>query len=180
VELGENGEAPVGLAAGYSGAESRGEGVRGANNGPVDKRPQVMPIRACMRTRARLSSRAPTETRRRAVRELDGILEAKVFRALCEPARIEILKLLTLWGRSDVATIADGVPQHRSVISRHLAQLHEAGFLRREKVGRNVFFEMDGPAVVAQLEDVVDRFRNLVPHCCPGRTSEAQGRRKTA
>src|SRR5512145_248754 len=125
-------------------------------------------ICARMRTRARLTSRTPTETRRQAARELDGILEAKVFRALCEPARIEILKLLTLWGRSDVATIAAEVPQHRSVISRHLAQLREAGFLRREKVGRNVFFEMDGPAVVAQLEDVVDRFRKLVPHCCPG------------
>jgi DNA-binding transcriptional ArsR family regulator len=129
-----------------------------------------------MRTRARSASRAPAETRRRAARELDGILEAKVFRALCEPARIEILKLLTLWGRSDVATIAAEVPQHRSVISRHLAQLHEAGFLRREQVGRNVFFEMDGPAVVAQLEDVVDRFRKLVPHCCPGRPNEARGK----
>ena len=102
-----------------------------------------------------------------------------MFRALCEPARIEILKLLTLWGRSDVATISAEVPQDRSVISRHLSQLHEAGFLRRETVGRNVFFEMDGPAVVAQLEDVVDRFRKLVPHCCPGRPREAQGR-KTA
>jgi DNA-binding transcriptional ArsR family regulator len=132
-----------------------------------------------MRTRACIAARTPTETRRRAARELDGILEAKVFRALCEPARIEILKLLTLWGRSDVATIAAEVPQHRSVISRHLAQLHEAGFLRREQVGRNVFFEMDGPAVVAQLDDVVDRFRKLVPHCCPGRPSEAS-RRKSA
>jgi DNA-binding transcriptional ArsR family regulator len=128
-----------------------------------------------MRTRARLAARTPTETRRRAARELDGILEAKVFRALCEPARIEILKLLTLWGRSDVATIAAAVPQHRSVISRHLTQLWEAGFLRRQKVGRNVFFEMDGPAVVAQLEDVVDRFRKLVPHCCPGGSTEARG-----
>ena len=132
-----------------------------------------------MRTRARLAARTPTETRRKAARKLDGILEAKVFRALCEPARIEILKLLTLWGRSDVATIAAEVPQHRSVISRHLSQLYEAGFLRREKVGRNVFFEMDGPAVVAQLEDVVDRFRKLVPHCCPGRRPN-EARRKSA
>jgi DNA-binding transcriptional ArsR family regulator len=136
------------------------------------------PICARMRTRARPRGRTPTETRARAARELDGILEAKVFRALCEPARIEILKLLTLRGRSDVATIAAEVPQHRSVISRHLSQLHEAGFLRREKVGRNVFFEMDGPAVVAQLEDVVGRFRKLVPLCCPARASE--GRSKTA
>lgn len=118
-----------------------------------------------MRTRASNAASAP---RRKAARELDGILESKVFLALCEPARVEILRLLTLFGRSDVATIASHVPQHRSVISRHLGQLHEAGFLRREQVGRNVFFEMDGPAVVAQLEDVVARFRALVPVCCPG------------
>jgi DNA-binding transcriptional ArsR family regulator len=122
---------------------------------------------ACMRTRA--PKVGASEPRRKAARELDGIVASKVFRALCEPARIQILKLLTLWGRSDVATIAAHVPQHPSVVSRHLAQLHEAGFLRREKVGRNVFFEMDGPAVVTQLEDVVARFRALVPVCCPGK-----------
>jgi DNA-binding transcriptional ArsR family regulator len=61
------------------------------------------------------------------------------------------------------------VPQDRSVVSRHLAQLHHAGIIRREKVGRNVFFEMDGPAVVAQLEDALARFRALVPLCCPGK-----------
>lgn len=107
--------------------------------------------------------------RRRAARELDGILESKVLRALCEPVRIEILKLLTVRGRSDIGTIAAHVPQDRSVVSRHLAQLYGAGIIRREKVGRNVFFEMDGPAVVAQLEDVVGRFRALVPVCCPGK-----------
>lgn len=130
-----------------------------------------------MRTRASKDSRSASTPRRKAARELDGILESKIFLALCEPARVEILRVLTLWGRSDVATIAARVPQHRSVISRHLAQLHEARFLRREKVGRNVFFEMDGPAVVAQLEDVVTRFRALVPVCCPGRAHEG---RKTA
>lgn len=118
-----------------------------------------------MRTHA-LNSDA--KTRRKAARELDAILESKVFRALCEPVRIEILKLLTVRGRSDIGAIAAHVPQDRSVVSRHLAQLYDAGIIRREKVGRNVFFEMDGPAVVAQLEDVLARFRGLVPLCCPG------------
>ena len=123
-----------------------------------------------MRMSAPKASTSPSnETRRRAARELDAILEAKVFRALCEPVRIEILKRLTLQGRSDIAAIAAHVPQDRSVVSRHLAQLHRAGFLRREKVGRNVFFEMDGPAVVAELEEVLSRFRAVVPLCCPGK-----------
>jgi DNA-binding transcriptional ArsR family regulator len=107
------------------------------------------------------------ETCRKAAREFDDILESSLFRALCEPARIEILKRLTIEGRSDIATLAAHVPQDRSVVSRHLAQLHRAGLVRREKVGRNAFFEMDGPAVVAQLERILARFRTLVPLCCP-------------
>ena len=98
----------------------------------------------------------------------------KVFRALCEPVRIEILKCLTVEGRSDIGTLSAFVPQDRSVVSRHLAQLHHAGFLRREKVGRNVFFEMDGPAVVAQLEHVLARFRALVQVCCPAGAATSQ------
>jgi DNA-binding transcriptional ArsR family regulator len=122
-----------------------------------------------MRTNARRERTPPSsDTRRKAAREFDAILETKVFRALCEPVRIEILKRLTVQGRSDIAAIAAHVPQDRSVVSRHLAQLHQAGIVRREKVGRNVFFEMDGPAVVKQLEGVLDRFRALVPLCCPG------------
>jgi hypothetical protein len=30
-----------------------------------------------------------------------------------------------------------------------------------------VFFEMDGPVVVEQLEKILDRFRSVVPLCCP-------------
>jgi hypothetical protein len=79
---------------------------------------------------------APAPTRRsreRAARELDAIVESRLFRALCEPARIGILKLLTVNGRSDIATIA----------------------------------------VVAQLEDVLERFRKLIPLCCPEDASRA-------
>jgi DNA-binding transcriptional ArsR family regulator len=110
----------------------------------------------------------PARSRRRAAREFDALVESKLFRALCEPVRLEILKVLTLQGRSDIAAVAARLPQDRSVVSRHLASLREAGIVRREKVGRNVFFEMDGPATVAQLEDILARFRAVVPLCCPG------------
>jgi DNA-binding transcriptional ArsR family regulator len=133
-------------------------------------------MRARMRTNASIgTARITRETRKKAARELDAILEARVFRALCEPVRIEILKRLTVEGRCDIGRLAAHVPQDRSVVSRHLAQLHHAGLVRREKVGRNVFFEMDGPAVVAQLEDVVARFRAVVPLCCPAPAAGKKG-----
>lgn len=106
--------------------------------------------------------------RARAARELTSIFDSKLFKALCEPVRVEIMRFLTVEGRSDVCTIAAHVPQDASVVSRHLAVLHGAGILRRCKEGRHVFFEVDGPAVVGRLEDIVARFRKIVPLCCPG------------
>jgi len=114
---------------------------------------------------------APTRrSRERAAHELAAIVDSELFRALCEPVRIEIVKLLTARGRSDVQTIAAQVPQDRSVVSRHLALLHRAGVVRREKVGRQVFFELDGINIVARMERMIERFRSIIPLCCPPST----------
>ena len=115
---------------------------------------------------------APTkQSRQTAARQLREILHGKLFRALCEPARVAIIEFLTVHGRSDIATIAEHFPQDRSVVSRHLALLHDAGVIRREKEGRQVFFEVDGPGVVERLENVLLRFRNVVPLCCPPKSA---------
>ena len=80
---------------------------------------------------------APTaQARRTAARGLAEVVDSKLFRALCEPARIDILRQLTLLGRVDIGTLADRLPQDRSVISRHLGLLRDAGIVRREKRGR--------------------------------------------
>jgi len=114
------------------------------------------------------TSSVPTRrSRAHAAQELATILDSELFRALCEPVRIEIVKLLTAHGRSDVQTIAAQVPQDRSVVSRHLAILHRGGVVRREKVGRQVFFELDGLNVVTRMERMIERFRSIIPLCCP-------------
>ena len=105
--------------------------------------------------------------RKRAARGLRDILDSRLFRALCEPVRVQILEFLTAHGRSDIATIAAHFPQDRSVISRHLAALHAAHVVRREKIGRQVFFEIDGAAAIAEMEAILERFRALIPACCP-------------
>ena len=53
------------------------------------------------------------------------------------------------------------------MISRHLAVLHRAGVVRREKVGRQVFFELDGLSVVTRMERMIEQFRSILPLCCP-------------
>jgi ArsR family transcriptional regulator, nickel/cobalt-responsive transcriptional repressor len=114
-----------------------------------------------------VSTRPTRKARERAAKQLREILNGQLFGALCEPVRVSLVEFLTIHGRSDIATIAGALPQDRSVISRHLSLLHTAGVLRREKVGRRVFFEVDGTAVVARLEEILVRFRRIVPLCCP-------------
>jgi DNA-binding transcriptional ArsR family regulator len=125
---------------------------------------------ACIQAWRRQPTVKPLSRRARAkaARELDTIFDSKLFRALCEPARVGIMRFLTVEGRSDVRTIAASLPQDASVVSRHLAILHAARIVRRRKEGRQVFFEVDGPAVSARLEEIVARFRKIVPLCCPG------------
>jgi hypothetical protein len=47
----------------------------------------------------------------KAARELTSIFDSKLFKALCEPVRVEIMRFLTVEGRSDVCTIAGHFPQ---------------------------------------------------------------------
>ena len=105
--------------------------------------------------------------RAKAARELAEIFDSKLFKALCEPVRVEIVKFLTAAGRCDVQTVAAQFPQDASVVSRHLAVLHQAGVVRRQKEGRHVFFEVDGHEMVDRMERILGRFRNILPLCCP-------------
>ncbi len=68
-----------------------------------------------------------------AMDELAKIFDSKLFKTLSEPVRMEILKFLMLNGRSDIGTIAENMPQDRSVISRHLNLMREAEILKRKK-----------------------------------------------
>jgi DNA-binding transcriptional ArsR family regulator len=56
--------------------------------------------------------------------ELTKNFDLKFFKTMSEPVRLEILKFLMVNGRSDIGTIAEHMPQDRSVISRHLNLLN--------------------------------------------------------
>jgi DNA-binding transcriptional ArsR family regulator len=109
-------------------------------------------------------------TRERVASGCAGLLDSELFKALCEPVRLEIVRILIAQGRSDLSEIAARLPQDASVISRHLAVLHRAGVVRRTKSGRHAYFELDGPQLVARLEAMTSALRRAVPFCCPGGT----------
>ena len=106
----------------------------------------------------------PTE---KDIEELVAILDSKFFKALSEPVRINILKYLILNGRSDIAAIADTLPQDRSVISRHLQLMYDTGILDCEKITRHVYYEVNGGVFLNKMETILEKIRACMPGCCP-------------
>ena len=94
--------------------------------------------------------------------------DAKFLKTLSEPVRLEILKFLMQNGRADIGTIAEHMPQDRSVISRHLNLMHEAGILNCEKETRHVFYEINGNAFIEKIETITGLIRQCITECCPG------------
>ena len=101
------------------------------------------------------------------VNDLVKALDSKVIKALTEPARAEILKFLMLNGRSDISTIANSLPQDRSVISRHLNMLADAGIVIAEKETRHKFYTINGAVFLKGFENIVEKIRKCMAECCP-------------
>lgn len=95
------------------------------------------------------------------------VFDTAFFRALCEPVRLDVFRQLVLNGQSDVGTIAQAMPQDRSVIARHLQLMERAGLLRVQTEGRHTMYEIDGPAIASRVERMGALLRTLVPLCCP-------------
>jgi DNA-binding transcriptional ArsR family regulator len=104
-------------------------------------------------------------TRSTAANACVEILDTDFFRALAEPARIQIFRALVLQGRSDIGSIAETMPQDRSVIARHLQIMQRAGLLRAINQGRHTFYEIDGPKIAARVERFASLIQTLAPLC---------------
>ena len=89
------------------------------------------------------------------------------MKALAEPARLAILKLLVVHRRMDVGAVARECPQDRSVVLRHLQILERAGVVRSESVGRHTFYAIDGDGVSDQLQRLTSLVAELRKTCCP-------------
>ena len=100
--------------------------------------------------------------------ELVDLLDSRFFKSLSEPVRVQILKFLLINGRSDIAAIADSMPQDRSVISRHLNLMQEAGILTGGKVSRHMYYSIDASEFLEKVEGIARKVRSSMTVCCPG------------
>lgn len=66
----------------------------------------------------------------------------KTFRALADPTRRQILRLLRDGPRGS-GEIADAFPSTWATVSRHLAVLREAGLVVAERRGQTILYELN-------------------------------------
>jgi DNA-binding transcriptional ArsR family regulator len=78
---------------------------------------------------------------------------AERFRTLGEPARLAILDALRE-GERTVGELTTATGQGQASVSRHLAVLHAAGFVRRRREGNFVWYQVADPSVY-ELCDLV-------------------------
>lgn len=101
--------------------------------------------------------------------ELIKALDSKIFKALTDPTRTQIIKLLMFEGRADISTIANHFPQDRSVISRHLNMMSEVGLLAVTKETRHRFYSINGEMLLCEFENIVTNLKTCIHKCCPPR-----------
>lgn len=89
-------------------------------------------------------------------------MDTTLFKALAEPARQHILLILLRHGRANVQDVAQHLVQDRSVVSRHLSMLEQAGCVRSTRVQRYTQYEIDTPAMVRKLERLLEPLRQCV------------------
>jgi DNA-binding transcriptional ArsR family regulator len=101
------------------------------------------------------------------INQLFTQMDSSFFKSLAEPVRLEIIKLLLIKGESDVGALAKGLPQDRSVISRHLAKMEDAGIVSARKQGRHMFYQLRADQFIGRFEDIVASAKKCVAlGCC--------------
>ncbi len=99
--------------------------------------------------------RRPERARREPTPALLTLVAGR-FRALAEPARLAILHALEGDERSVTELVtATGLAQGN--LSKHLQQLHAAGFVSRRREGLFILYRLAGPDVLALCELMCDR-----------------------
>lgn len=107
------------------------------------------------------------KTRDEVLKEFSEVYDARFFKTLGEPARIEILSYLMMNGRSDIGSITESMPQDRSVVSRHLSQMLAVGMLCCEKETRHMYYSINAQVFIEKLELFLTQIKKSISVCCP-------------
>jgi len=104
---------------------------------------------------------------RTAIDAVEQAIDPALCTALAEPARLEIVKVLLRLASADVGEISVHLHQDRSVVSRHLKTLREAGVVCMTRDGRRRIYALDGAGLVKRFQHIVTTIQSAMA-CCPG------------
>ena len=94
-----------------------------------------------------------------AMRLLDGVRD---------PNRLEIIFLLGKGNPMNVGDISDQFKISRPGVSHHLKVLKDAGIVRSEKIGQEIYYRLDREVIVTGLRMIADTIEN----CCAASPDE--------
>ena len=87
----------------------------------------------------------------------EALVLAGALKALADPARLRLLSLIrsTAGGRATTGVLADRLGLTQPTVTHHLGALFDAGFLERERDGRQTWYwvNTDGLQAIRQLLD---------------------------
>jgi len=96
--------------------------------------------------------------------QIAELIPPGLFKALSDPNRIAIVaRLAESCCPRTVSELSTCCPVDVSVVSRHLAILRDAGVVQARKRGREVFYAVRIPSLVAALRALADGLQA----CCP-------------
>jgi DNA-binding transcriptional ArsR family regulator len=107
------------------------------------------------------------KTRAEVLEAFSEVYDARFFKTLGEPVRIQILSYLMMNGRSDIGSITENMSQDRSVVSRHLNQMHAVGMLCCEKETRHMYYSINAQVFINKLERFLTQIKKSIAVCCP-------------
>lgn len=81
---------------------------------------------------------------------------AKVFKALGHPVRLLIVKHLMENESCFANQLVNLMPYSQPTVSRHLAELTNAGITKAEKKGSHLYFEIN-PVGLSAVKDLLDK-----------------------
>ncbi len=87
----------------------------------------------------------------------------RLLDAIRDSARLEIILLLGRSKAMNVTEIASHFHISRPAISHHLKVLKDAGIVRSEKAGQEIYYRVDIARIVSGLRQIADQIES----CCP-------------
>lgn len=87
---------------------------------------------------------------------------AKRFRALSEPARLQLLRVLAR-GELTVNQLVRETGLGQANVSKHLQLLHDLGFVRRRKNGLFVHYALADHQALSWCDAVIEQLRHAEP-----------------